>query len=473
MYARDQLYIGGQWITPTGHDTLVVPNSTTEQQIGSVVMGNAADAAAATQSAADAWPAWAALAPAERSAYLHEVSNQMFKRMDELVDLFSQEVGTPTAQAKPFQQLAASLFASYADRAEAFEWTVSRGNSRIAYEPIGVVGAITPWNFPLLLMSVKTAPALAAGCTVVVKPAEIAPLTAFLLAEAIDAAGLPPGVFNMITGTGAEVGEALVGSPNVDMISFVGSTRAGRRISAVAGETIKRTALELGGKSALVALDDADLEAAVLAGMDSVSTNNGQGCACLTRIVVPRSRLAEAAEIANAHVQRATIGDPRDESVTIGPMASAEHRDRVQGYIGIGVEEGAQLVVGGTGRPEETETGFFVKPSVFICEDPTMRIAQEEIFGPVQVIIPHDGDDDAIRIANSTVYGLAGAVYGADLDRAEKVARAMRTGKVDVNGITFDVEAPFGGYRQSGNGRMYGEEGFMEYLETKSLAGIR
>jgi aldehyde dehydrogenase (NAD+) len=473
MYVRDQLYIGGQWITPSGHDTLVVPNSTTEQQIGSVVMGGAADAAAATQAAADAWPAWAALTAAERSGYLHEVSNQMFKRMDELVDLFSQEVGTPTAQAKPFQQLAASLFASYAERAEAFEWTISRGNSRIAYEPIGVVGAITPWNFPLLLMSVKTAPALAAGCTVAVKPAEIAPLTAFVLAEAMDAAGLPPGVFNMITGTGAEVGEALVGSPNVDMISFVGSTRAGRRISAVASETIKRTALELGGKSALVALDDGDLEAAVLAGMDSVSTNNGQGCACLTRIVVPRSRLAEAAEIATAHVQRATIGDPRDESVTIGPMASAQHRDRVQGYIGIGVEEGARLVVGGTGRPEETETGFFVKPSVFICEDPTMRIAQEEIFGPVQVIIPHDGDTDAIRIANSTVYGLAGAVYGADLDRAEKVARAMRTGKVDVNAITFDVEAPFGGYRQSGNGRMYGEEGFMEYLETKSLAGIK
>ncbi len=467
MYTREHLYIGGRWIAPSGKGMRTVPNSTTEQEIGQVTMGTAA-----VDAAADAWPEWAALAPVQRSAYLQEISNQLFKRLDELVDLFSQEVGTPAAQAKPFQQLAASLFGSYANRAEAFEWTTRLPNSSVAHEPIGVVGAITPWNFPLLLMSVKVAPALAAGCTVVLKPAEVAPLTGFLLADAIEAAGLPAGVFNLVTGLGTDAGEALVSSPKVDMISFTGSTRAGRRISAVAGETIKRTSLELGGKSALLALDDADLEAAVLAGMDSVTTNNGQGCACLTRIVVPRSRLAEAEEIASDYMRKTSIGDPRDESNKIGPMASAEHRDRVQGYIGIGIAEGAKLLIGGTGRPDSVDTGYFVKPTVFVCEDPTMRIAQEEIVGPVQVLIPHDGDADAIRIANATMYGLAGAVYGADLDRAERVARAMRTGKVDVNAITFDPEAPFGGNRQSGNGRAYGEEGFVEYLETKALASV-
>ncbi|MXP24158.1 aldehyde dehydrogenase family protein [Gordonia sp. HNM0687] len=472
MYQRDEFYIDGKWTASQGTENLTINNSATQEPIGVVALGSSADAGDAVDAAARAQPAWAALSPDERAGYLSAVSEQLNARMPELVELFCQEVGIIRPQAEAFQGLAASLYSSYGERARAFEWTQQLEHSTLAFEPIGVVGAMTPWNFPLLLMSIKVAPALAAGNTIVLKPAEIAPLTGYLLAEAIDAAALPAGVFNLVVGTGAEVGEALVTNPMVDMVSFVGSTAVGKRISALASDTVKRVSLELGGKSALVALDDADLDAVIRAGMDSVTTANGQGCGCLTRVIVPRGQLEEAVGFAEKYLADIKVGDPLDSGSTVGPMASEAHRKRVEGYIETGIAEGARLVGGGTGRPDGVQAGNFVRPTVFVVEDSKATIAQEEIFGPVQVIIPHDGESDAIRIANDSVYGLAGAVYGEDIVRAERVARALRTGKVDINSVTFDPDAPFGGYRQSGNGKMYGQQGFEEFLEIKSLSKL-
>ncbi|ABW13834.1 aldehyde dehydrogenase [Parafrankia sp. EAN1pec] len=471
MTTHEQIYLDGTWVTPDGTEEVSVPNSTTGKEIGTIRLGSEKDVTAAVEAARTAFTTWSDTPIAERIRILDEMTRILTSRHSELSDLFSQEVGTPTAQAGAFQGLATSLFGMYAQKASTFDYEDRRGNITVLREPIGVVGAITPWNFPLLLMCLKVAPALAVGCTAVLKPAHIAPLSAYALAEAADAAGLPRGVLNVVPG-GPRAGEALVAHPDVDMISFTGSTKAGRRISAVAGETIKRVTLELGGKSALVVLDDADLQAAVTTGMQSVTTNNGQGCACLTRVVVPRARLAEAEEMARAFAESTVIGDPRDPATTLGPMASAEHRDRVDGYIRTGIDEGARLVSGGPGAPDRWSGGFFVRPTVFTVEDVSATIAQQEIFGPVQVLIPHDGDDDAARIANATVYGLAGAVFGTDPDRIRRVTRLMRTGKVDINGTTFDPEAPLGGYRQSGNGREFGDYSLEEFLETKAVADL-
>ena len=470
---RDRLYINGSWVKPEGETRMSVWESATGDEMGSVVMGTSEDVDAAVGAAAAAFPAWRARSVEDRAKYLHAITENLFGRIDETVEIFMREVGTVRSVAIGFQSLAASQFASHAQMARTFEWDQHLTNSTVTHEPVGVVGAITPWNFPLLLACVKLAPALAAGCTVVLKPAEIAPLTAFLLAEAVDAAGLPAGVFNLVTGTGTEVGEAIVSHPLVDMISFTGSTRAGRRIGAVAAETVKRVSLELGGKSACVVLDDGDLTEAVNAAMTSVTYNNGQGCACLSRIIVPRNRLDEAAQIAAGYVDKLVIGDPRDETTTLGPLASEEHRSRVEGYIQKGIDEGAKVVVGGVGRPDGQPTGFFVSPTVFVTDDPTSTIATEEIFGPVQTIIAHDGDDDAIRIANSTIYGLAGSVFSADPTRASRVAGAMRSGQVDINGVFYDFDAPMGGYKQSGNGRAFGLAGFTEFLELKAIATAR
>jgi acyl-CoA reductase-like NAD-dependent aldehyde dehydrogenase len=348
-----------------------------------------------------------------------------------------------------------------------FEETV--GNSLVVKEPVGVVGCITPWNYPLHQIAAKVAPALAAGCTVVLKPSEVAPLNAFILAECIEAAGLPPGVFNLVSGFGPVVGEAIAAHPDVDMVSFTGSTRAGRRVSELAAETVKRVTLELGGKSPNIILDDADFERAVTDGVTKCYQNSGQTCSALTRMLVPRNRVAEAEQIAAKAAQTFSVGDPFEATTRLGPLVSAVQLERVRGYIKKGQEEGAKLVTGGADLPASVEKGYFVQPTVFSDVTNDMTIAQEEIFGPVLSIIPYDDEEDAIRIANDTVYGLAAGVWSGDPERAKRVARRLRSGQVEVNGGNFNLAAPFGGYKQSGHGRELGKFGLEEYLETKSL----
>jgi acyl-CoA reductase-like NAD-dependent aldehyde dehydrogenase len=336
-------------------------------------------------------------------------------------------------------------------------------------EPVGVLGAITPWNYPLNQIAAKVAPALAAGCTVVLKPSEVVPLNAFILAEVIEAAGLPPGVFNLVTGTGPVVGEAIAAHPEVDMVSFTGSTRAGRRVSELASASVKPVAMELGGKSPNLMLDDAELEKAVPDGVAKCFLNSGQTCSALTRMLVPASKLAEAEEIAAKTAEAFTPGDPFEESTRLGPLVSEAQRERVRGYIEKGEAEGARLLTGGAVAPEGLERGYFVRPTVFSDVTPEMTIAQEEIFGPVLAIQPYEDEDDAVRIANDTVYGLAGGVWSSDVDRAIGVARRIRTGQIEINGGAFNPIAPFGGYKQSGHGRENGRYAIEELLQVKSL----
>jgi acyl-CoA reductase-like NAD-dependent aldehyde dehydrogenase len=368
------------------------------------------------------------------------------------------QAGLPTAN-----------FGIYAKLGAEFQYEEQVGNSIVLKEPVGVVGCITPWNYPLHQIACKVAPALAAGCTVVLKPSEVAPLNAFLLAEVIQQAGLPPGVFNLVTGYGPVVGEALASHPEVDMISFTGSTRAGKRVSELGAQTVKRVHLELGGKSASVVLDDADFEKAVAGSVRNCFMNSGQTCSAHTRLLVPKARRDEAAQIAKKTAEQFTVGDPMESTTRLGPLVSAAQRDRVRSYIKKGIEEGAKLVTGGADQPEGLPKGYFVKPTVFSDVRNDMTIAREEIFGPVLSIIGYDDENDAVRIANDTIYGLAGGVWSGDPERAKRVARRLRTGQVDINGGSFNVFAPFGGYKQSGNGRELGKFGLEEFMELKSL----
>src|SRR5581483_1636238 len=384
--------------------------------------------------------------------------------------LIAHEVGMPVKLARMIQAgLPRTDFASMPQVMEQTLWEEEVGNSLLVREPIGVVGAITPWNYPLHQLAAKVAPALAAGCTVVVKPSEVAPLTAFVLAEIIDDAGLPAGAFNLVTGYGPVAGEALAAHPGVDMISFTGSTRAGRRVSELAAATVKKVALELGGKSPNVILEDADLEQAVPDGVSKCFLNSGQTCSALTRMLVPRGRLAEAERIAAAAAQRFTPGDPLTPETRLGPVVSETQLERVRGYIRKGLEEGAKLVTGGADLPEGIDHGYFVQPTVFSEVNPEMTIAREEIFGPVLVLMPYEDEEDAVRIANSSDYGLAGGVWSGDEERAKGVARRLRTGQVEVNGGAFNPLAPFGGYKQSGHGRELGRFGLEEFLTVKAL----
>jgi len=365
--------------------------------------------------------------------------------------------------------LPAGQFAAMPKLMEEIAWEEEIGSSRVLREPVGVLGAITPWNYPLNQIAAKVAPALAAGCTVVLKPSEVVPLNAFILAEVVEAVGLPAGVFNLVTGTGPVVGEAIAGHPGVDMISFTGSTRAGRRVSELAAATVKPVAMELGGKSPNVILDDADLGKAVPDGLAKCYLNSGQTCSALTRMLVPLEKLAEAEELAKSAAEAFTPGDPFEESTRLGPLVSETQRERVRGYIEKGEAEGASLVTGGVAPPEGLDRGYFVRPTVFSDVTPEMTIAQEEIFGPVLVIQPYADEDDAVRIANDTVYGLAGGVWSADVDRAIGVARRIRTGQIEINGGAFNPIAPFGGYKQSGHGRENGRYAIDELLQVKSL----
>jgi len=384
--------------------------------------------------------------------------------------LVAQELGMPVPLAMMIQAgLPTMSFASMAQMLAEFQWEEEVGNSLIVREPAGVVGAITPWNYPLHQVSAKVAPALAAGCTVVLKPSEVTPLTAFVLAEIMEEVGVPAGVFNLVTGTGPVVGEAIASHAGVDMVSFTGSTRAGKRVSELASQTVKPVALELGGKSPNVILDDADLEQAVVDGIGKCFLNSGQTCSALTRMLVPRSRLPEAEAIAAAAVGQTTVGDPFDPESALGPLVSDSQRERVRGYIRTGEEEGAKLLAGGAEPPEGSDRGFFVRPTVFSDVTPDMTIAQEEIFGPVLAIMPYDDEDEAVRIANDSVYGLAGGVWSSDPEHAQRVARRLRTGQVEINGAAFNPMAPFGGYKQSGHGRELGRFGLEEFLETKSI----
>jgi aldehyde dehydrogenase (NAD+) len=467
---RDRLYIGGEWVEPSGTGRFEVIDATTEQVMGSVPAGDAADLDRAVAAARAAFDVWSAVPPWERAEVCQAISAMLAARSEEIAVLVSREVGMPLHLSVQIQAgLPAMDFASMPTVVEETVWEEQVGNSLIVREPVGVVGCITPWNYPLHQICAKVAPALAAGCTVVVKPSEVTPLNAFILAEIIDELGLPGGVFNLVTGDGPTVGEAISRHPDIDMVSFTGSTRAGKMVSQAASETVKRVALELGGKSPNVILDDADLESAVIDGIGKCYLNSGQTCSALTRMLVPRAKLEAAEQIAAAVVSQLKVGDPFDPEVTLGPLASEAQRERVRGYIRKGQEEGAKLVAGGEDPPEGAESGYFVKPTVFSDVDPKSTIAQEEIFGPVLSIIPYDDEEDAVRIANDTMYGLAGGVWSGDPEHAQRVARRIRTGQIEINGATFNPLAPFGGFKQSGHGRELGKFGLEEFLEVKSL----
>ena len=471
MLVRDRLFIGGRWVAPSGSEMIDVHNAGTGEVMGRVPAGSAKDVDAAVAAARGALDKWSATSPGVRSELLEKISAGLKARADELAKTIAQEVGMPLKLAGRIQAgLPIANFANFARLLKDFVFEERVGNSLVVREPVGVVAAITPWNYPLHQIALKVAPALAAGCTVVLKPSEVAPFNAFILAEAIEAAGLPQGVFNLVTGFGANAGEALVKHRDVDMISFTGSTRAGKRISELAAQGVKRLALELGGKSASVILDDADLATAVKGTVNGCYLNSGQTCTALTRMLVPDSLYQEAARIAAEVAKSFTVGDPLAETTRLGPLSSQAQLERVRGYIRKGLQEGAELLAGGAEPPEGVPPGgYYVKPTVFGRVRNDMSIAREEIFGPVLSIIPYQDEEDAVRIANDTVYGLAGAVWSRDDARAQRVARRIRAGQVDVNGGAFNMNAPFGGFKQSGHGREAGVYGLEEFLEYKSL----
>jgi acyl-CoA reductase-like NAD-dependent aldehyde dehydrogenase len=468
--ARDKVFIGGKWVVPAGADPLPVVNSATEETIATVPGCTPVEVDLAVEAARGAFEGWAATPRAERAEAMAAIAAGLGERSEELTATITAELGMPLKLTKMVQVgLGINHFAAMPKALEEVRWEEEVGNSRVLREPVGVVGAITPWNYPLNQIGAKVAPALAAGCTVVLKPSEIVPLNAFILAEVIESVGLPPGVFNLVTGIGPVVGEAIAGHPGVDFVSFTGSTRAGRRVSELAAATVKPVAMELGGKSPNVLLDDADFARAVPDGVAKCFLNSGQTCSALTRMLVPRERLAEVEELAKVAAEQFTPGDPFEPGTRLGPLVSETQRERVRDYIAKGEAEGAKLVTGGTDAPEGLDRGYFVRPTVFSEVTPEMTIGREEIFGPVLVIQPYDGEEDAVRIANATDYGLAGGVWAGDQERAIAVARRLRTGQIEINGGAFNPAAPFGGYGQSGHGRENGRFGLEELLQVKSL----
>ena len=474
MQIYDQLYIDGQWVAPHGDGTIDVLNAATEEVMGSIPEGDAADVDRAVAAAAAAFPAWSATSPDDRAKYVQAMAEALGARSDEIAETICGEVGMPLFLSKRIQAgLPVAIASSYPKIVEEFTWEETVGNSLVVKEPLGVVGAITPWNYPLHQIVLKVAPAIAAGNTVVLKPSEVAPLNAFIFAEIIDEIGLPDGVFNLVSGTGPVVGEAIAAHPDVDMVSFTGSTRAGRRVAAVGAETVKRVALELGGKSANILLPDLEgdeLAKATKAAVGSAYLNSGQTCTAFTRLLVPADKHDAIVDALRDEVETTyTLGDPATGGGRLGPLISAAQRERVRSYIEQGIEEGATLVTGGPEQPDDLPTGYYVKPTVFAGVRNDMTIAREEIFGPVLSVIPYDTVDEAVDIANDSDYGLSGGVWGADLDEATAVARRLRTGGVEVNGGSYNPLAPFGGFKQSGIGREAGVYGLEEFLQTKSL----
>ncbi len=467
---RDKVYIDGAWVSPSGKQSIEVFNATTEEVMGTIPQCTTEDVDKAVKAARKAFDPWSQTSVEDRAKFLQRIHEGLQARSDEIATTVSQENGMPLGISKIAQAMLPTMnMAGFSQVAADYDFTETIGTSEVVKEPVGVVACITPWNYPLHQVVLKVAPALAAGCTVVLKPSELAPLTAFILAEIIDDVGLPAGVFNLITGVGAETGEALVAHPDIDMISFTGSTRAGRRISEVAAPMVKRVALELGGKSPNVILDDADLEGAVTAGIGGCYLNSGQTCTALTRMLVPKDKLAQAEEIAKKVAETFTPGDPFDANTRLGPLVSAQQQERVRGFIQKGIDEGAKLVTGGPEQPDGLEKGYFIKPTVFSNVSNDMTIAREEIFGPVLSIIPYEDEEDAVRIANDTIYGLAAAVFSGDPEHAKSVAKRIRAGQVQINQGGFNPNAPFGGYKQSGKGREAGKYGLEEFLEIKAL----
>jgi aldehyde dehydrogenase (NAD+) len=453
-------------------ETFRIVNPATEDVIAEVPSASTADGDAAVAAARRAFPGWSATSRSERQDILRAVAAELDRRADEMAALICAEVGTPLKESRQLQvglarhalQTTIAVLGSYDP--DAYAEVV---NSRVFREPVGVVAAISPWNYPLLLSMTKIAPALAAGCTVVHKPSEITPLNTLLLREIIAAAGVPDGVYNVVIGTGPTIGEALVRHPDVDMVAFTGSTRAGRRVYELASGTVKKINLELGGKSANLVLPDADLASAVAAGVRQVFFASGQACFAWSRLLVPRDRLADAEEVARATAESYRVGDPTDPATTLGPLVSRSQQERVRSYITQAVADGAVLITGGAGQPAVTPRGFYVRGTVLSNVTPSMSVAREEIFGPVVCLMPYDSEADAIRIANDSDYGLHGGVFSGDVDHATAVARQLRTGRVDINGASNNLSAPFGGYKQSGIGREFGRAGFEEYLETKAI----
>ena len=471
MAHRTQFYINGEWVDPQSGERLDVVNPATEQVIGEVAMGGVEDVDRAVGAAVAAFETYSQTTREERVELLSRIVDVYKNRIPEVARAISEEMGAPMGLAMAAQAPAGlGHFLSTLSVLKRFEFEEDIGSSRVIREPAGVCGLITPWNWPINQIACKVAPALAAGCTMVLKPSEVAPFNAILFAEILDEAGVPAGVFNLVNGDGPTVGVAISSHPDVDMVSFTGSTRAGIEVARNAAPTVKRVAQELGGKSANIILDDTDFSAAISRDVFGVCTNSGQSCNAPTRMLVPNARMDEAAAIAKAAAAQVKVGDPSDTGTTIGPVVSAVQFEKIQALIEKGIEEGATLECGGVGRPDGLNAGYYVKPTVFSHVTNDMTIAREEIFGPVLSLIGYEDDDDAVRIANDTSYGLSGYVSGQS-DRARNVARRIRTGNVHLNGAPVDNKAPFGGYKQSGNGREWGRYGFEEFLETKAIMG--
>ena len=470
--AYNKFYINGEWVEPAGRETIDVINPATEEAFATISMGTAEDVDAAAKAARAAFPAWSQSSVEDRKTVLQKIMAGIQARAGDLAAAITSEMGAPVGLANA-AQVPSGLghFAAVLPVLENYKFQETRGSTLIVKEAAGVCGFITPWNWPLNQIACKVAPALAAGCTIVLKPSEVAPINAYILAEIIDECGLPPGVFNLVNGDGPNVGAAISAHPEVDVVSFTGSTRAGREVAKAAADGIKRVTQELGGKSANIILDDtADFDKAVFSGVLNCFGNSGQSCNAPTRMLVPKARMGEAIESAKAAAAKAVVGDPNSEGTSLGPVVSELQFNKINALIEAGIKEGAELIAGGPGRPDGLDKGYFIKPTVFANVTNDMTIAREEVFGPVLTIIGYEDDADAIAIANDTEYGLSGYISGEPA-HAQQIALQIRTGMVHINGAPLDISAPFGGYKKSGNGREWGLEGFEEYLETKAMMG--